>query len=79
MDTVTVLVLEFLDRDGKTKTITINSPKLGLTKDEVKDAMETIIANDVILTNKESHLINIGDFYYRSTTVTPLENPGGGE
>jgi len=79
MDAVTTLVLSFLDTDGNEANITVKNPKADLEKATVMDAMEDIIENQGIVSNKGNVLDAVNDCYYRTVTKTPLTDDGGGE
>lgn len=44
-----VLVMYFADADGKKHSVSIDDPKFDLTPEEVQTAMETIIADKVLV------------------------------
>ena len=73
------LVLEFLDEDNNIKTIVIKNPKDDLTKEAVMAAMNTIIDEDVLLTNAGRHLQDINNCYYRTVTIDELPFESDGE
>ena len=75
----TTLVLEFLDEDGTTKTVTIKNPKEDLTREAVNAVMQTIIDEDALLTNAGKHLSDINNCYYRTVTTDELEFASQGE
>lgn len=69
-----VLVLEFFDEDNKTYAITVNSPKDGLIKEDVVEAMNTIVDSDVFLTSGSKHLVDAANCYYKTTITEVLES-----
>ena len=46
------LVMSFLTAEGATSSMTVDTPKDGLTGDEVRPVMESIITLDVFNTSK---------------------------
>ncbi|WLR43167.1 DUF2922 domain-containing protein [Bacillus carboniphilus] len=45
------LEMKFLNETGKTITITVDEPKGALPVEEVDDAMDTILTNDIFFAN----------------------------
>ena len=78
MSETKTLVLEFVDEDNNTKSVVIKNPKDDLTHETVTAAMETIIAEDALLTNAGRHLVAINNCYYRTVTIDelPFETEG---
>ena len=73
------LVLEFLDEDNNTKSVVIKNPKDDLTQEAVTAAMNTIIEEDVLLTNASRHLVDINNCYYRTVTIDEIPFAEDGE
>ena len=72
MESEKTLVLEFWDEDNKTKSLIIKNPKDDLTKEQVVEAMQTIIDADVLLTSASKHLVDVANCYYRTVTKEVL-------
>lgn len=61
-----VIELVFQDSDGYNTTITLDSPKADITADQVRTAMNAMIAQNVLVSNKDAALT----VAYRAGIVT---------
>lgn len=66
------LEMEFMDVGSKKFKIAIDEPKNGITPEEVKDAMEAIVASN-IFTSTEGDLAGVAGAKIVTTTVNELE------
>ncbi|NLO98651.1 MAG: DUF2922 domain-containing protein [Peptococcaceae bacterium] len=69
-----VLRLTFLTSLGKTATFTIPNPRPGLTRSEVEDVMDTLIAKNIFLTNS-GEIVAKRDARIIDTTTEDLYDP----
>lgn len=68
----TKLEMEFLDNLGKKFVLSIDSPRADLTPLEVKDAMDTILTNNVFQ-SQAGDLTIVSDARVVTTTIDKLE------
>ena len=66
------LELVFKTAEGDTKVITVTDPREGITAEEAQEAMETILAANVIETSG-GDLVEIVEARLRITQVTVLK------
>ena len=67
-----VLELVFKTAEGDTKVITVTDPRTGITAEEAQEAMETILAANVVETSG-GDLVEIVEARMRVTQVTVLK------
>ena len=68
MNTEKELELKFKNAVGKSRTITVKAPKDGLTKEEVENAMNAIVAANVF-TSAGGDLVEAVEGRVRTTTL----------
>ena len=68
MNTEKELELKFKNAAGKSRTITVKAPKDGLTKEEVENAMNAIVAANVF-TSAGGDLVEAVEGRVRTTTL----------
>lgn len=74
MAVTTELKLGFITRNNKTVSITVNDPALGLNRGNIQDAMDDMIAADII--SKTSGLIDNHKYAKLVTTdITDITLP----
>lgn len=66
------LVMNFLMSNGKTTTVSITSPKEGLTQAEVSAAAAEMVAKDALIVN-ENHLKALDKAFIRTVEETLLQ------
>ena len=66
------LIMSFLTEEGKKASIRISNVKEGITDQEVKTAMETIIAKN-IFTTKNGDLKTVDSAHIQDTSTVELE------
>lgn len=68
----TRLEMDFLDELNKRVRISIDDPRSDISENEIKTAMETIIAQNIFISN-EGDLVSIDGARLVRTTVTEME------
>lgn len=68
-----VLELIFLNNEGKSKTISVNTPKDPITLAEAKEAMQAVIDADVFETGDNGKLVAFSKAQIRNTTIEELQ------
>lgn len=66
------LELIFVNSDGKNKTISIQNPKNGVTKQQAHDAMNAVITADVFASGDNGKLVSIRKAQLREVTIQEL-------
>ena len=70
--TTTNLELNFATAEGKTKKITLHHAKKDLTADQVKSAMETVIAKNIFMKDNVDQYARVKNACYVSRTVDSI-------
>ena len=66
------LELIFVNSDGKNKTISIQNPKNGVTKQQAHDAKNAVITADVFASGDNGKLVSIRKAQLREVTIQEL-------
>lgn len=74
MQTILTLEMKFGTADGKTRNLSIKNPKSGLTAEEIKPAMETIVGLDAFEVKGVNPYAALGSARYVARSVTDIFN-----
>ena len=66
------LIMYFIDGAGNKSSISIEDPKSDLIPEEVQSAMESLIADGVLLGTKGTSLVEVHSAHIVTRTVNPL-------
>lgn len=69
----TTLMMYFITSNGDKQSLSIDDPRIDLTSTDVKDAMESIIADNVLYGKAGADLTHIHSAQIVTRTVSALE------